>query len=422
MVDIVTVIGTRPNFIKAAIINRSLQQRADGAAFTQYLVDTGQHYDYLLSKVFQEELGSLAVNQVLATGSGSHGTQMARMVGQLEAVFLEQQPRAALVYGDTNSTLAGALAAVKLDIPVIHIEAGVRLPYRRRVPEEWNRVLTDHAAHLCFAVTEGGLASLEDEGIGPGRAVFTGDILYDLFLLTRDRAVAQSTYPSCLGLGQGKYHLATIHRVENTGSPERVKEIFAALAKSEQPVVIPLHPRTKQTLASAGVLSGLAAGTQLRIVDPLGYYDFQALLMGCDRVISDSGGVMREAYFAHKPCIVPRPYTWFPEIVESGWAVETGEDTELLLSAINGFRPPIRHEDLFGDGHAAERIVNEISDFLRHGRSEPWTNAALSPCPSSVDLRAEVVLDAARGVCRDGQLPGHAPEGLARSGWATTRN
>jgi UDP-GlcNAc3NAcA epimerase len=375
MVDIITIIGTRPQFIKAAIINHALQQRAGEAAFTQYLVDTGQHYDYLLSTVFQEELGNLVPDQVLDAGSGSHGTQMARMIGQLEAVLLEQQPRATLVYGDTNSTLAGALAAVKLDIPVIHIEAGIRLPYRRRVPEEWNRVLTDHAAHLCFAITERGLANLYSEGIGPGRAVFTGDVLYDLFLLTRDRVSAQSAYPSCLGLGQGEYHLATIHRAENTSSPERLKEIFVALAKSDQPVVIPLHPRTKQTLASAGVLGGLAGDTQLRIVDPLGYYDFQALLMGSHRVISDSGGVMREAYFAHKPCIVPRPYTWFPEIVKSGWAVETGEDTELLISAINGFRPPMHHGDLFGDGCAAERIINGISDFLRHGESEPWTNS-----------------------------------------------
>ncbi len=385
MVDIVTLIGTRPQFIKAAILNRALGQRTNGAAFSQYLVDTGQHYDYLLSKVFQEELGNVTVDRVLTSGSGSHGTQMARMIGQLEAVLLEQRPRAAFVYGDTNSTLAAAIAAVKLDIPVIHLEAGIRLPYRRRVPEEWNRVLSDHAAHLCFAITERGLANLYDEGMGPGRAVLTGDVHYDLFLLTREKASAKSAYPACLGLGPGEYHLATIHRAENTSSPERVKEIFAALAKSEQPVVMPLHPRTKQTLASAGVLSGLA-DSQLRIVDPLGYYDFQALLLGCNRVISDSGGVMREAYFAHKPCIVPRPSTWFPEIVESGWALETGEDTGLLVSAINGFRPPAHHEDFFGDGHAAERIVSAISDFLRHGRSEPWNHATVLPHPSSAGL------------------------------------
>jgi UDP-GlcNAc3NAcA epimerase len=386
MVDIVTVIGTRPQFIKAAILNRALEQRTNGDAFSQYLVDTGQHYDYLLSTVFQKELGNLTVDRVLTSGSGSHGTQMARMIGQLEAVLLEQQPRAAFVYGDTNSTLAAAIAAVKLDIPVIHLEAGIRLPYRCRVPEEWNRVLSDHAAHLCFAVTERSLANLYDEGIGPGRAVFTGDVLYDLFLLTRERAAAQSTYPACLGLAPDEYHLATIHRAENTSSPERTKEIFGALAKSERPVVIPLHPRTRQTLASAGVLSGLTEGTQLRIVDPLGYYDFQALLMGCNRVISDSGGVMREAYFAHKPCIVPRPYTWFPEIVESGWAVETGEDTELLIAAINGFCPPAGHEDLFGDGHAAETTVREISEFLRRGPSETWTRAAVSTCPSVLNF------------------------------------
>jgi UDP-N-acetylglucosamine 2-epimerase len=170
--------------------------------------------------------------------------------------------------------------------------------------------------------------------------------------------------------------VATIHRAENTSSLEHLKAIFTALAKSERPVVIPLHPRTKQTLACAGVLSRLAGDMQLRIVDPLGYYDFQTLLMGSDRVISDSGGVMREAYFARKPCIVPRPYTWFPEIVESGWAIETGVDADLLISAINEFRPPIHHDDLFGAGRAAEKIIHGICDFLRHGKSEPWTNAA----------------------------------------------
>ncbi len=379
MVDIVTVIGTRPNFIKAAIINHTLHQRSGGAGPIQYLVDTGQHYDHLLSTVFQAEFGNLKVDRVLSCGSGSPVAQMAGMIAQLEAVFLEQQPKAALVYGDTNSTLAGALAAVKLDIPVIHIEAGIRLPYRRRVPEEWNRVLTDHASNLCFAITERGLANLHCEGIGPGRAAFTGDILYDLFLLTRDRARTHSAYPSCLGLNPGEYHVATIHRVENTTSPERVRDIFAALGKSERPVVIPLHPRTRKTLASAGALSEIAGDAKLRIVDPLGYYDFQALLRECDRVISDSGGVMRDAYFAHKPCVVPRPYTWFPEIVESGWAIQTGEDRELLASAINEFRPPSCHENLFGDGHAAEKIVDAISDFLDDGESDAWGGAGASP-------------------------------------------
>jgi UDP-N-acetylglucosamine 2-epimerase len=173
--------------------------------------------------------------------------------------------------------------------------------------------------------------------------------------------------------------------VENTSSPERVKEIFAALAKSERPVVIPLHPRTRNTLAAAGALSGLTESPNLRIVDPLGYYDFQATLLGCDRVISDSGGVMREAYFAHKPCVVPRPHTWFPEIVESGWAVETGDNIDLLVAAINEFRPPSHHPDIFGDGRAAEKTIKAISDFLRQGAGTTWATAAASPPPIRTD-------------------------------------
>jgi UDP-GlcNAc3NAcA epimerase len=339
---ILTVVGARPQFVKAAAVSRVLRQNAD---FEEVLVHTGQHFDYAMSEIFFRELDIPAPQEHLAVHGGGHGEMTGRMLQSLEATLTRHKPEWVLVYGDTNSTLAAALAAVKLLIPVAHVEAGMR-SFNRRMPEEINRVLTDHISTLLLTPTMTGVRNLAAEGITQG-VTHVGDVMYDAMLHAMPRAKQNSTILRDLGLKEGGYALATVHRAETTGDPARLDAVMTAL-KAEaqrQPLVFPVHPRTRQAIARHGVTLGC-----IRAVEPVGYIDMVRLLDGAALVMTDSGGLQKEAYFARRPCITLRDETEWPETVAHGW-------NRLWTSAAWGERSDIAD---FGRGDAAERVIAAI--------------------------------------------------------------
>lgn len=366
---IATIVGARPQFIKAAPLSRALRK----AGHRERLIHTGQHYDDAMSRQFFEALEIPQPDVNLAVGSGSHGQMTGQMLARLEELFSEDRPDAILVFGDTNSTLAGALTGVKLDIPVTHVEAGERIFRRDRNPEEINRVLTDHAAWLNLTATERARRYLIREGMPPERVRFVGDPMYDVFRWAVDQELhlRQSTVtPETFGLTEGAFHLATLHRVENTDRPDHLKALLTALDRASKPVLLPMHPRIRKLIAAIG----FEPRGSLRLIEPQGYFEFMRLQLACDKVITDSGGVSKESFFARKACIIPLESSWWTDLVESGWAVETGSDPERFYEAIETHTPPAEcPEGLFGDGHAAERIVQELeADFSERSTDGPW--------------------------------------------------
>lgn len=345
MAKILSVIGARPQFIKAAPVSRALRARA---SLDEVVVHTGQHFDHAMSDVFFDELGMAKPHHRLSINGGGHGEMTGRMMVALEALALSVKPDAVLIYGDTNSTLAGAIVAAKLYIPIAHVEAGLRS--FKPMPEEINRVVADRVSRWLFCPTELAVANLKAEGIV--KDVYNvGDVMYDTTLMMRDRANTQSTILSALGLAPGQYHLATIHRAENTDSAPALAEVVAYLRDAGQglPVVLPLHPRTRQAAARFGIdLSGL------RIVDPVGYLDMTALLANCSTVLTDSGGVQKEAYFHRKPCVTLRDATEWVETVDAGW--------NRLWKGLD-YRPR-RDIDAYGDGLAADKIADILAAQL----------------------------------------------------------
>ena len=353
---ILTVIGARPQFIKAAAVSRRLRARP-GA--TEVLVHTGQHYDENMSDVFFSELGIPAPDHHLGVGSGSHGAMTGRMLEKIEAVTVAENPDALLVYGDTNSTLAGALAAAKLHVPVAHVEAGLR-SFNRKMPEEVNRVLTDHVSKWLFCPTKAAVENLKREGIADGRVSLVGDVMYDVALMARERAGDVARW----GVRPGQYVLATIHRAENTDDPARLAAAFDGLREVAKrlPVVLPLHPRTRGVLKRGG----RAETDGVKITDPVGYLDMTALERHARLVVTDSGGVQKEAFFHRVPCVTLRDETEWVELVELGWnqvlpptsaaAVRDG-----ILAALDGRPGQDPPADLYGGGKAADRIVRELT-------------------------------------------------------------
>lgn len=313
MKKILTVVGARPQFIKAAAISREIRANP---GVDEILVHTGQHYDEKMSGVFFDELGIGAPKHQLSVGSGSHGAQTGRMLEAIEKVLFEEKPDWVLVYGDTNSTLAGALAAAKLHIPVAHVEAGLR-SNNRRMPEEVNRVLTDHLSSLLFAPTQAAVENAKHEGIDPAKVHLVGDVMYDVTVFTADRAERESRILEELKLDPGKYALATSHRAENTDVPARIEAIVDGLAllSARMPVVLPLHPRTRKILGSK--LDSLPK--TLRIVEPMGYLDMVRMERNAAVIATDSGGVQKEAFFFKVPCVTFRDETEWTELVDSGW-------------------------------------------------------------------------------------------------------
>ena len=353
MKTIITVLGARPQFIKAAAVSRALT-RHDG--LVERIVHTGQHYDPGMSDVFFDEMEIPRPAHQLRIGGGSHGTMTGEQLRSIEAILMEEEPDWVLVYGDTNSTLAGALAAAKLHIPVAHVEAGLR-SFNRRMPEEINRVLTDHVSELLFAPTSVASEQLEREGIDAEQIHITGDVMLDAALHYRERAKRPGWFEAA-GLEPGRFHLCTIHRAENTNSPERMRSILQGLSTSELPVVLPLHPRTRITFETMG----LKPDAPVQVVDPVGYLEMVWLEMNCAAVITDSGGVQKEAYFHGKPCITMRDETEWVELVELGVNTLVGADAERIAEAIR--KPPVRPTagDVYGDGRAACAIARILAE------------------------------------------------------------
>ena len=351
-VRIVTIVGNRPQFIKAAAVSRLLREGHE-----ELLVHTGQHYDDELSQVFFEELGIPAPDRELGAGSGSNTEQTARILAALEPVLAELRPSLALVYGDTNSTLAGALAAAQASIPVGHVEAGMR-SFDRTMPEELNRVLTDHASDLLLCSTQTAIDNLAREGVR-GEAHLVGDVMADVSLAFREIAAERSTIVADLGLEPGAYLAVTAHRAGNVDDPARLEALVALLEALPGPVAFPVHPRTRARLEAAGLLDRLAGLTLAR---PLGYLDFLELTRHARAILTDSGGVQKEAYLLGVPCITLRDTTEWVETVDAGWNVLVDLDREAALAALER-RPPARRPELYGGGHAAERVRDVVSAY-----------------------------------------------------------
>lgn len=347
---VTTIIGARPQFIKAAVVSRAFS--VHGIAET--IVHTGQHFDANMSDVFFDELGIPKPTHHLSIGGGSHGENTGRMIEAIEHVLMTQQPDWVLVYGDTDSTLAGTLAAVKLHIPVAHVEAGLR-SFNRRMPEEINRVLTDHAATLLFAPTQTAVQHLAIEGIAGSAVQCVGDVMYDAALYYGQRAQGCSVVLERLGLQSKAYTLATIHRAENTDAPARLDAILSGFAAFAQAIVLPLHPRTRARLTSFG----RALPSNVQLIDPVGYLDMVMLEQNASLIATDSGGVQKEAFFHRVPCVTLRDETEWTELVESGWnrlapPVPGADIADAMKAALGSKGLEVKP---YGQGDAAERIA-----------------------------------------------------------------
>lgn len=353
MLKCVTIIGARPQFIKAAVVTHAFAARG----ISESIVHTGQHFDANMSDVFFDELSIPKPAHHLGIGGGSHGQNTGRMIEAIEQVLMAQRPDWVLVYGDTDSTLAGALAAVKLHIPMAHVEAGLR-SFNRRMPEEINRVLTDHAASLLFAPTQTAVQHLAAEGITGERVQCVGDVMYDAALYYGQRAQASSKVLEWLGLQPKAYALATIHRAENTDDPARLKAIFTGFSAFAQTIVLPLHPRTRARIASFG----LPLPPNVQIIDPVGYLDMVMLEQNANLIATDSGGVQKEAFFYRVPCVTLRDETEWTELVESGWnrlapPVNAKDIVETMISALKSKGADIQP---YGAGDASLIIANSL--------------------------------------------------------------
>jgi len=346
---LLTVVGARPQFIKAAAFSRVARQR-----HTEVLVHTGQHYDPQMSDVFFEELELPRPDHHLGVGSGPHGAQTAQMLERLEPVIQREAPDRVVIYGDTNSTLAGALAAAKLGVPVAHVEAGLR-SFVRDMPEEINRVVADRLSAYLFAPTQTAVDNLAREGITDG-VTLTGDIMYDALLRHAAIAAERSRIVRELSLEPGGYVLATVHRAANTDDPARLADIIDALTLLREPVVLPLHPRTRAALMGTDI----EVEPPVRIIEPVGYLDMLALEQGARMVLTDSGGVQKEAYLLGVPCVTLRDETEWMETLAGGWNVLAGADPARILAAARRPLPSGDPPPVFGDGHAAEAMVRAL--------------------------------------------------------------
>jgi len=358
---IVTIVGARPQFIKLVLVSRLLRDR--GA--TELIVHTGQHYDENMSQVFFDELEIAAPDLHLAVGSGRHGEQTGRMLERIEAVLLEQRPDWVLIYGDTNSTLAGALAAAKCRLPLAHVEAGLR-SWNKKMPEEVNRIVADHVSELLFAPTHAAVANLRREGMDESSIRLVGDVMYDVVLAFKARADERATVFNRLPIKAGQYVLATVHRAENTDEPSRLAAIFGGLvdvARSIVPVVLPLHPRTRVALERAKLLADVERA--LVLIEPLGYLDMIALAGQARLIATDSGGLQKEAFFLRVPCVTLRDETEWVELVEIGWnrlinSTSAATVGDALRDALSAPMPAEPGAALYGDGRASRYIVDAL--------------------------------------------------------------
>ncbi len=376
MIKVVTIVGARPQIIKAAAISRAIKEKYSNR-IQESIVHTGQHYDENMSSVFFKELGIPTPYKNLNIGSKSHGQQTAEMMVGIEELLHEEKPDCVLVYGDTNSTLAASLAAIKLGIPIVHVEAGLR-SFNKSMPEEINRITCDHSSTLLFSPTQQGIDNLLNEGFtkegitpytvdNPG-VFHSGDVMYDNAEYFKSIAVKESTILDELEITPGSYCLTTVHRDFNTDNSQRLNGIFEAMlhiAESGQKLVIPLHPRTKKLLENTLNSKNYAKvieNSNIQIIPPVSFLDMVQLEKNCSLVITDSGGVQKEAYFYKKPCIILRPETEWVELVETGNAVISNSDADKIIQAFDSFKNDTNRSfpNIFGDGNAAEFICEKI--------------------------------------------------------------
>jgi UDP-GlcNAc3NAcA epimerase len=355
-VRVLTVVGNRPQFVKAAAVSGPLR-----AAHEEVLVHTGQHWDDALSAVFFAELGVPAPDRSLGLGGGTNSAQTARMLEALAAAIGEVEPDVVLVYGDTNSTLAGGLAGAQAGVPVAHVEAGMRSG-DPTMPEELNRVLTDHLSALLLCSSDAGAAQLARESVA-GRVEVVGDVMVDVALRVQPTARERPEVPAAHGLAPGGYVLVTAHRAGNVDDPARLARLVELLEALPLPALLPLHPRTAARLAAAGLAERLRAAPGVTLTAPLGYLEFTALLCQARAVLTDSGGVQKEAYLAGVPCVTLRPSTEWTETVEAGWNTLADLDAERAVAALTR-TPPRARPDLYGDGHAGARVAHALGAFI----------------------------------------------------------
>jgi UDP-N-acetylglucosamine 2-epimerase len=354
---IVTIVGARPQFIKAAPVSRALRKTC-----TEFLVHTGQHYDANMSQLFFDELEIPAPDINLEIGSGPHGQQTGQMLTAVEKMLQTEKPDFVMVYGDTNSTLAGAVAAAKMKVPIAHVEAGLR-SFNKLMPEEINRVLTDRISDLLFCPTAVAVRHLAAEGICVG-VHLTGDVMYDAALYFAEQAREKSGILDTLHLSAKQFVLATVHRAQNTDDPQIMQTIVEAMLASDKTIVFPVHPRTRGFLQKYGLLERLTKQERVRLIEPVGYLDMIQLEQAADRILTDSGGVQKEAYFFKIPCITMREETEWTETVEDGWNVLVGNDQEKIVHGLMHFQPQQKQNNHYGDGRAGEKIAELLSHSL----------------------------------------------------------
>lgn len=381
MIKLLTIIGARPQIIKAAAISRAIREKFAGQV-EEHILHTGQHYDDNMSEVFFRELGIPAPDYNLHAGSGSHGVQTAKIIEGVEAILTEQHYDGVVVYGDTNSTLAAAVAASKIHVPVFHVEAGLR-SFNMAMPEEINRIVCDQLSSLLFTPTKTGLQNLQAEGFdsikcrvrfadGRGqKVVLSGDVMYDNSMYFSAMADIKSDIIERMGLSHRNFILATIHRPANTDNPENLRSIFRALGdiadKHQIDVVLPLHPRTRKVMESLTPNPfPEGQGSRVHIIEPVSFFEIIQLEKNARVVMTDSGGVQKEAFFYGTPCVILRPETEWVEIVEAGAGIIADADYERIIAAYGALAgKPVHFPPLFGDGHASEKIIREIMDYLR---------------------------------------------------------
>jgi len=372
---IATIIGARPQFIKAAAVSRAIAKHNNlthnplpitcckapithyPSPITEIIIHTGQHYDDEMSAIFFRELEIPKPKYNLNIGSGTHGTQTGKMLSGIEDVLLKEKPDWVLIYGDTNSTLAGAVSAAKLHIPIAHVEAGLR-SFNRLMPEEINRVLADHISHLLLCPSQVAVNNLSAEGISKGVKI-VGDVMADALQFAARHIQTKADIKKKLQLQNQTYLLATIHRAENTDNKERLQNIISALNSLEDTIILPIHPRTRKILHDMN----LTLKPHVRIIDPVGYFDMIALEYSARMILTDSGGIQKEAYWLKVPCVTLRDETEWLETVENGWNILTGANSAKIIKAVKTFKSPAKHPQLYGNGKAAEKCLKTLLKY-----------------------------------------------------------
>lgn len=348
---IISVVGARPQFIKLAFLSKELRKN-----FEEIIVHTGQHYDVEMSKVFFEQLEIPEPDYNLGIKEEDELDQITKMIEKIKEVMIKEKPNLVILYGDTNSTLAAALSASRLGIKCAHVEAGPRM-FDKKVPEEMNRIIADNASELLFCPSQDSVSNLKKEGFEKG-VHFTGDIMIDVLMKNSEIADEKSDILDKLNLTKGNYILATIHRQVNTNSKENLSNIFNSLMESNEEIVLPLHPRTKKYLVKYGLFDSV--NSKLKIIEPVKYLDMIKLQKNAKKIITDSGGIQKEAYILKVPCITLDSTTGWPETAEDGWNLLVGADKDKILDVIKNFKPSAPQKNHFGDGNSANKMVDLI--------------------------------------------------------------